>query len=227
MIYLDGDLYITGQDFRDPYGTTIDELHSRGFVLKYNPSDETCKYFGTSSEKVERTSLNNVKMAVYKDSSAVFKDSARSQPLIITGGLEVSVLEFPTIFTPAPLSKKLSTSCLYGASKIIAIKPKKLVISEEGVAFYTENDQLFYKNVNRIVTVNLDDFAFKFDNTDSPFFEDYDTVYRGSITANDAFWSSTVGIGTTLYPGINGTEFEAGLEDVAYTYYIAIPLKQN
>ena len=229
LICLDGDLYITGNVFI----TSWDNFESRGFVLKYNPSENTIKDVGVSSDKREKNSMNNIGLAVYKNSLQLFKNSTRTQPLLVTGSLEVSGnpfnVNFPTICTPAPINKTLSTNALYGASKIIAIKPKKLVISEEGIAFYTENDQLFYKNVNRVVTVNLEDFSMKFDNTDACFDKDIDSnsVYQKSITANSSFWDATVGIGTTLYPGNDGTAFKTSNVDEIDTYYIAITQKQN
>jgi hypothetical protein len=43
--------------------------------------------------------------------------------------------------------------------KIVAIKPKKLVILDGGIVFYTDNDYLFYKNLSRLVEVDLRNFT--------------------------------------------------------------------
>lgn len=43
--------------------------------------------------------------------------------------------------------------------KIVAIKPKKLVILDGGIVFYTDNDCLLYKNLNRLVEVDLRNFT--------------------------------------------------------------------
>ena len=229
MICLDGDLYMIGEDVYRSWEDATDSLSSRGFVLKYNPKKYKCEYIAVSSDKKENTSMNNVIMPLYKDSMQIFKDSARTQPLLLSGSIMVGGKslseEFPTLYTPSPMNKTLSTSALYGASKILAIKPKKLVIAEEGFAYYTENDQLFYKNINRIVTVDLEDFSMKFDNTDASFDLDKNDIFKKQITADSAFWDATVGINTPLFPGVNGTEFAAGT--VSDTYYLVIPLKQN
>ena len=50
-------------------------------------------------------------------------------------------------------------------------------------------------------------------------------IFKKQITTDSAFWSATVGINTPLFPGANGTEFNAGT--ASDTYYLAIPLKQN
>ena len=47
----------------------------------------------------------------------------------------------------------------YGPTRFIAVKPKKLVIADEGLTFYTDDELLRYKNVNRVVYVDLENFA--------------------------------------------------------------------
>ncbi len=55
---------------------------------------------------------------------------------------------------------QLSTKAFYGPQKFIAIKPKKLIISDDGIAFYTDAEGLYkYKNVNRVVIVDLEKFS--------------------------------------------------------------------
>ena len=51
------------------------------------------------------------------------------------------------------------SSAFLGGQKFIAIKPKKLVIADSGISFYTDADGVWkYKNLNRIVTVDLNSF---------------------------------------------------------------------
>lgn len=51
--------------------------------------------------------------------------------------------------------------------KIVAIKPKKLIILDSGVAFYTDADNaLSYKKINRLVEVDLLSFVLKDSNAD-------------------------------------------------------------
>ncbi len=59
----------------------------------------------------------------------------------------------------AEMESNLS-SCFASPAKFIAIKPKKLVISDDGLAFYTDAlGGLAYKNVDRVVTIDLEKFA--------------------------------------------------------------------
>ena len=53
------------------------------------------------------------------------------------------------------------SSCgFYGPQKFVALKPKKLLIADDGLAVYVDVDNFWcYKNVNRIVTVDLEEFA--------------------------------------------------------------------
>ena len=54
-----------------------------------------------------------------------------------------------------------------GPQKIVAIKPKKLVILDSGVAFYTDADNaLSFKKINRLVEVDLLNFVLKDSNAD-------------------------------------------------------------
>lgn len=53
-----------------------------------------------------------------------------------------------------------SSSGFYGPQKFVALKPKKLVIADDGLAVYVDADNIWsYKNVNRVVTVDLEEFA--------------------------------------------------------------------
>ena len=241
MVYLDGYLYMTGEEIDTDWEDTSlgvdvykDALTSRGFVCKYNPSDNTCSFAGVSTDKRVNTSMNaDVGLVFYKDTLQVFKNSARNIPFLISGNLYVNNSpfnqKFPSICTPAPVNKTLSTTALYGASKIIAIKPKKLVIAEEGIAYYTENDQLFYKNVNRIVTIDLETFAMTFDSTTDTFGEDKLSPYSRRITnnINSAFWNATVGANTTLYPGSSSTAFTGNDDNLSGPWSMKIPCKEN
>lgn len=63
----------------------------------------------------------------------------------------------PNLYSP---STSAASSAFYGPQKFIGIKPKKLVIADDGVAFYTDaNGGYRAKNANRVVTVDLEAFA--------------------------------------------------------------------
>lgn len=57
------------------------------------------------------------------------------------------------------------TSCLFGPKKFVAIKPKKLVIADEGLFVYADldgNGTADAENVNRVVTIDLDNLSTPF-----------------------------------------------------------------
>lgn len=82
----------------------------------------------------------------------------------------------PTITTTDSNDKKVSveyqgpsstnyTSCLFGPKKFVAIKPKKLVIADEGLFVYADldtNGTADAENVNRVVTIDLDNLSTPF-----------------------------------------------------------------
>ena len=55
---------------------------------------------------------------------------------------------------------ELYTNYLFGPTKFIAIKPKKLVFADEGIFVYVEDpenpEDPKYKNINRVVEIDLD-----------------------------------------------------------------------
>ncbi|MCR5401271.1 MAG: hypothetical protein K6E78_06700 [Treponema sp.] len=71
---------------------------------------------------------------------------------------ETRVLQIPTLEGIDP-EKAGEETVFLGPESFIALKPKKLVIADNGIAFYTDDDGLWgYKNQNRIVTVDLEHF---------------------------------------------------------------------
>ena len=76
-----------------------------------------------------------------------------------------------------------SETCFYGPIKFVGLKPKKLVIADDGLAFYMEGNEIFFNNVNRIVTVDLESFAIETaeSNIDAKFNVDIDSDYLNKI----------------------------------------------
>ena len=81
-----------------------------------------------------------------------------------------------------PESKK-NTTALFGPTKFIAIKPKKLVFADEGIFVYNdENNNAKYKNVNRVVEIDLGENWISQLPTDATFSSDKNddiSVYSG------------------------------------------------
>ncbi len=63
---------------------------------------------------------------------------------------------FVNLYSPDNLNSKEQ---FFGAGKTIAIRPKRLVISDSGYFFYTSDDIWRYKKVNRAVTIDLETFT--------------------------------------------------------------------
>ncbi len=62
------------------------------------------------------------------------------------------------LYFPQPDSPEARDS-FFCPKKIIGIKPKKLIIADDGVFLYTNSEGAFrYKNINRVVSVDLDSY---------------------------------------------------------------------
>ena len=67
---------------------------------------------------------------------------------------------FPDVYSVTDAENTDAEKFLSSPSKVVGIKPKKLVIADDGLAFYTEADgSLAYKNINRLVTIDLEEFV--------------------------------------------------------------------
>lgn len=96
------------------------------------------------------------------------------------------------VYQPSTIESKTSLFC---PSRIIGIKPKKLIISDEGVFIYSNGTEQpdSLKNVNRIVTIDLDRFEIEDVDTESgeTFEKDIEGIYfnttpfTGTITSVD------------------------------------------
>ena len=182
MLYQDGALYLLVSDYRVPNnvcgsagGGTYESypIYSRGAVLRVNLSDNTFKAIGyIESPTDSKTGFFNV-CESNGNGNIWYKDEALTQAVTVgyTAGLGADVTKtgnanFEKVFTPiyasAASSKAsaLSSKNLCGPRKFIAIKPKKLVIADDGVAFYTDALGAWTcTNSNRIVTVDLENFV--------------------------------------------------------------------
>lgn len=166
MLYQDGYIYMLLNDANTYYqlnsGLSKDyPLHNLGGVIRYNVETETVDNILWSKEALSQdgmgiyafyqnvNSFDHLLSAPNKSAD----DKAYWSKLLCTDPL---VSQFcPKIYQPASQNKGL-----YGPRKFIAIKPKKLVIADDGYCFYTDSNGAYcYKNINRIVTVDLETFA--------------------------------------------------------------------
>ena len=110
-------------------------------------TDETRTAFKT----LDKASFNSDLLDNYN--SMTIYDSSNNP----TGEIGIKTqMVAPSVADPTP---SVADPKFYSPQKFIAIKPKKLVIADSGIAFYTDDGMWAYKNVNRIVTVDLERFV--------------------------------------------------------------------
>lgn len=215
MLYQDGAVYMLLKDSSDG--------DSRGAVIKYDTVFETISTLGWSNEDVVSdtdkfyvyyySSTNETTEHIYDSYDA--ESATLGNKVISTVGLAGFK---PSVYAPSDAS-----SAFYGPSKFIAIKPRRLVISDEGIAVYTNDDgALSYKNVNRIVTVDLESFAIAETSDASVSFgtDSTNLIYQGTGTACNAF----TGIEGSVYIS-NGSSWNATADEGTFT--LGIPCSDD
>lgn len=153
MLYQDGRLYLLYKEAfswsGSPSATTIG---NRGAVIEVNLFDGSVRNTGLTTSALSNTEY---KLQGYYNDSLMYTDEACTTPYIPPEEILMnSSVQYPKICFPNEGEKSF-----YGPTRFIAVKPKKLVIADEGLAFYTDNELLRYKNVNRVVYVDLENFA--------------------------------------------------------------------
>lgn len=152
MLYQDGRLYLLYKEAfswsGSPSPTTIG---NRGAVIEVNLFDGSVRNTGLTTSALSNTEY---KLQGYNN-SLMYTDEECTTPYIPPEEILMnSSVQYPKICFPNEGEKSF-----YGPTRFIAVKPKKLVIADEGLAFYTDNELLRYKNVNRVVYVDLENFA--------------------------------------------------------------------
>ena len=150
MLYQDGRLYLLYKEaFSWPSSATT--IGNRGAVIEVNLFDGSVRNTGLTTSALSNT---DYKLQGYNN-SLMYTDSACTTPYIPAEEILMnSSVQYPKICFPNEGEKSF-----YGPTRFIAVKPKKLVIADEGLTFYTDNELLRYKNVNRVVYVDLENFA--------------------------------------------------------------------
>ena len=151
MLYQDGRLYLLYKEaFSWPSSATT--IGNRGAVIEVNLFDGSVRNTGLTTSALFNTEY---KLQGYYNDSLMYTDQECKTPYIPSEKILMnSSVQYPKICFPNEGEKSF-----YGPTRFIAVKPKKLVIADEGLAFYTDNELLRYKNVNRVVYVDLENFA--------------------------------------------------------------------
>ena len=152
MLYQDGRLYLLYKEAfswsGSPSPTTIG---NRGAVIEVNLFDGSVRNTGLTTSALSNTEY---KLQGYNN-SLMYTDEECTTPYIPPEEILMnSSVQYPKICFPNEGEKSF-----YGPTRFIAVKPKKLVIADEGLTFYTDDELLRYKNVNRVVYVDLENFA--------------------------------------------------------------------
>lgn len=198
------------------YGT---DFKSRGFLLKFDISTGAVTTMGFSTDTI--TGSDYEKMYCFSsDGKMGYKVDNHEEAFLIEGdealtsSAKINTL-FPSMISPSSIlgntTGNISTTKFYGPSKIIGLKPKKLVIADDGYAFYVdENGAPSYKNVNRIVTVDLESFAISDSkNTSVNFDKDISLLKMYSFAGSDSD-ASLGNLGDVSLPYYSNTNVYVG-----------------
>ena len=193
-LYQDGNLYIMIKESKFNFGSDVNNfgMTNRGAIIRYSlftrtfsaPLGLTDESNGTVFKFGELAEENEKFLPVYGGYPVYYADTIwdnqgngslseekelpvqpASAYTSITGYPDNTVDSFK--FNTPLLSNIESQFC--GPQKFVAIKPKKLVIADSGIAFYTDAEGIWkYKNINRIVTVDLESFSIEANPKESP-----------------------------------------------------------
>ena len=152
-------------------------LSSRGAVVRYNTltekvdstgwtdaSNGTEFNYGNKAKANEKFWPTNSYGKIYYN-DMIYENGYGSlesvnHPVSIKAASEFTTQGSGTVTAYTPLLASLDNQFI-GPQKFVALKPKKLVIADSGIAFYTDAEGVWkYKNINRLVTVDLDSFIF-------------------------------------------------------------------
>lgn len=152
ILYQDGYIYLLYKESASDLSDSNMKIFSRGAVLRVNLTDGSVTASGFTSNSLTR---DEIQLQGFDGDNAMYTDPELTIPKFPPLTQNQKNNNYPEyIYFPSE-----NDNCFYGPTKFVAVKPKKLVISDEGLAFYTDNDALRYRNVNRIVYVDLDNFA--------------------------------------------------------------------
>ena len=189
MMYQDGYVYLLIKESAFNFGSGENNfaMTNRGAIIRYSlftrtisaPLGWTDETNGTVFNFGERAKENEKFLPVYRGYPVYYADrvngslGAEEELSVQPASAYTSISGYPVSgeasfkFNTPLLSNIESQFC--GPQKFVAIKPKKLVISDSGIAFYTDAEGIWkYKNINRIVTVDLESFSIESDSKESP-----------------------------------------------------------
>ena len=196
-----------------------------GSVIKYVPpantnGEATIKHIATKlNSKIQNTDINYMLlldssydrslMCTDEECKTYYKLSGNQKCLEYDNG-ELCNTIFPTVYSITSSEKYLAAP-----TKVIAIKPKKLIIADDGYAFYTDTaGELFYKNMNRVVTIDLQQFVVdSIQSTPAQFESDAEEFLKTDMKI------STIASAGTYFDSMR-TVYSIGSDNQPHGYYI-------
>ena len=192
IIYQDGYIYILIRNVREDSSSGLD-FYSRGGVICFNTfTNSVEKFIGWTDSP-----LSNDDVYTYLTYRGLVKDADDNYVLAKTSDIVDKDDEktMYNIYCP-----EYEDEGFYGPEKFIAIKPKKLVIADNGLAYYTDdNDAYRVKNLNRVVTVDLETFALEVSEVDSSIKFASETTNGSGYLAGNACMYASIPSDTPLY----------------------------
>ena len=176
ILYQDGCIYMLVSDKYEDFSAQLDddfnptdviegEIINRGTVVKYDiiSGESTHLPFETTATSQQKiypiggtSSGEDYRLYNRNNYDELNPTAATYTPVLydVTGhtGAKIDVYSH--------ISEDTSSKVLYSPKKFIAIRPKKLIIADDGIAYYVDSlGGLRYKNENRVVEVDLESFA--------------------------------------------------------------------
>ena len=155
ILYQDGCVYML---YKEKITTTEQDFYSRGCVIKYDFFTKETSFIGLTTNCLAKNSGFKLKTLDSYDKKILYTESSCTEQYLpeVYGDDNTPVSSaYVNLFFPAENEKSF-----YGPTKFIAVKPKQLVIADEGYYFYTDNENfLKFTNVNNVVLVDLEDFS--------------------------------------------------------------------
>lgn len=235
MLYQNGCIYMLLRDYytnsEDAPGyisisfkqnEMLGQIYSRGAVIKVNLSNNKVSQIGWTDSPLDTSegkiygypSQGYDALHLCKNGGSYIKENY----LTLSSSDFFYQNNIPKLYVPAT-----EKSGLYGPQKFVAIKPKKLIIADDGIAFYTDSNGAYcYKNVNRVVTIDLESFAISESNSpvmvntsfDSE--ESYMFVSSQYVSNKDDIFNVTWDSNNNVYD----------FQKVNYSIYGGIPLEE-
>lgn len=177
MIYQDGYIYILYKEKQvNPDDGETPNLISQGGIARIKVSDGTLERCGWAYDsnalvKFDFSQTSSDKFVLGQSwwddgphPTIIYEDETKSKPVVLDKNYFKaenfeSWNDLLNMEQTQIVNDKKTDKSFCGPQRIIAVKPKKLVIADNGIAFYTAADGTWaYKNKNRMLVVDLDHF---------------------------------------------------------------------